>query len=140
MPWHSASPWPESNSGAYCPMSLRKISLGAIPLEGAIGELNALNAEYGIGLSVGGRLAVGSEQRLDFRNHFSPLRGVVGLIKRRVYECDCEMLIGTCHQRCQECALSENAQQTARQKICRVQSCEGGAGLWVEQGHTRDML
>ena len=107
--------------------------LGASPLDGAIRELQALRDECGMEVNMEGEIATGAEPRLDLKRPFIPMRGLTGMLTRRIYELDRARIFGN-PARANNNSRSESAKTKAKRTVSRIQSCEGGAGLWVEHG------
>ena len=94
--------------------------LNAVPHDGAEAELESLKAE-GIEVSSHGALAEGVEPRVNLRERFEPVRGVMGVLVRALAQREREKLVGRCEE--------PGAWETVRRDAARIHSCEGGAGI-----------
>ena len=97
--------------------------LEAVPLDGAEGELHRLREE-GIELSLQGKLAHGSEPRLNLRVPFQACRGVLGLLTRTLAEAERSAYLAR--------GVAAGATEQQRRDTARLHSCEAGASHWVE--------
>ena len=114
--------------------------LNAVPLDGACAEMQALKEEYGIEISQDGNIASGAEPRLDLRQRFRPLRGLMGLLSREVYVRERAKFLRECAEVASCAASTRQEREKAKRTVARIHSCEGGAGRWVEATPSRESL
>lgn len=93
--------------------------LAAVPLDGAVFAMDTLKAR-GIELTVTGGLARGAEPRLDLREHFAPVAGIMGTVVNELTRMQ------------HETTLADLAGKDRRRCIARIRSAAGGAGRWIE--------
>ena len=99
------------------PQASEEAVLRAVNLEGAEAELEKLK-EDGIEVTVHGTIAEGDEPRINLRERFNPVRGVMGVLVRALFQKERDNLTKRC--------VEPGAAEGVRRDASRLFSCERG--------------
>ena len=105
--------------------------LDAVDLSGAEAELASLRAQ-GIEVALFGTIAEGAEARINLREEFEPVRGVMGVIAQAPATQERDDMTSR--------SDAHGADDVLKRDTARIHSCAGGASYWVEAIPSRPSL
>ena len=112
--------------------------LQAVSLEEVNTQIQHLK-DAGIELSAAGKIAIGSEPRLDLSQQFAPVRGVMGEVVRALFEVERSHVFAALESVRARCGSNRDGMQAQRSQV-RLRSCSGGSSYWVECIPSRSTL